>query len=274
MNGKSWRENKFVLLAMLVMMSLMVLLVGCGDEKAATTKELPKKIVIGLDDDFPPMGFKDESGKLVGFDIEMAKEAAKRLGMDVDFKAIDWDSKEAELKSKHIDVLWNGLTITEERKKNILFSKPYLRGDQILVVRADNPMASKDEMAGKVIGVQTASSGEVSLMKDPKKDTFKEVKGYSDFVSAFIDLEVGRIDVVLVDAIVGRYLMDKKAGTFKALPANYGEEEVGIGMRLEDKALKDAIDGALKEMVADGTADAIANKWFGTTELLRKDMFK
>ena len=114
------------------------LLVGCGggntakkEAAAPAKKELPKKIVVGLDDNFPPMGFKDKDNKIVGFDIDMAKEAAKRLGITVEFKPIDWSTKEAELKSGRIDCIWNGLNITEDRKKNMLFSNPYMECKQL-----------------------------------------------------------------------------------------------------------------------------------------------
>ena len=100
---------------------------GCGKkEEPAATPAAPvpaKAIVIGSDDNFPPMGFRDEKNELVGFDIDLAKEAGKRLGVTVSFKPIDWSAKESELNGKRIDVLWNGLTITEERKANILFTK-------------------------------------------------------------------------------------------------------------------------------------------------------
>ena len=96
------------------------LLVGCGtDNSSQAEQKLPDKIVIGLDDNFPPMGFRDESGNLVGFDIDLAQEASKRLGVPVEFKPIDWDSKEAALKSKQVDLLWNGLTNTDERAQQI-----------------------------------------------------------------------------------------------------------------------------------------------------------
>ena len=93
---------------------------------APAAPALPAKIVVGLDDNFPPMGFRDEKGQLVGFDIDLAKEAAKRLGVEVEFKPIDWNAKEAELTGKRVDALWNGLTITEERKKNNAFTAPYM----------------------------------------------------------------------------------------------------------------------------------------------------
>ncbi len=112
----NWKKMMAVGLAAV---SMMVFVTGCGSDTKTANTELPKKIVIGLDDSFPPMGFKDDKGEIVGLDIDMAKEAAKRAGMEVEFKAIDWSSKEAELKSKKIDALWNGLTVSPEREKNI-----------------------------------------------------------------------------------------------------------------------------------------------------------
>ena len=112
----------------LLVLSLMAaaMISACGKKEeapapAAAPAPAPA-IVVGLDDNFPPMGFRDEKNELVGFDIDLAKEAAKRLGASVTFKPIDWNAKEAELNGKRIDVLWNGLTITEERKANILFT--------------------------------------------------------------------------------------------------------------------------------------------------------
>ena len=143
----NWKKMMAVGLAAV---SMMVFVTGCGSDTKTANKELPKKIVIGLDDSFPPMGFKDDKGEIVGLDIDMAKEAAKRAGMDVEFKAIDWSSKEAELKSKKIDALWNGLTVSPEREKNILFSNTYMKDKQYIVVRnEDESIKSKADLAGK-----------------------------------------------------------------------------------------------------------------------------
>ena len=94
MNMKKW------ILAATIMTMTAMLATGCGSDSAKSEQKLPDKVIIGLDDNFPPMGFRDESGNLVGSDIDLAKEAAKRLGIEVEFKPIDWDSKEAALKSK------------------------------------------------------------------------------------------------------------------------------------------------------------------------------
>lgn len=104
----------------------VTMVAGCGgNANKQAEQKLPDKIVIGLDDNFPPMGFRDDSGQLVGFDIDLAQEASKRLGIPVEFKPIDWDSKEAALKSKQVDMLWNGLTITDERSQQIAFQALY-----------------------------------------------------------------------------------------------------------------------------------------------------
>ena len=203
----------------------VTMIAGCGgntDKQAA--QKLPDKIVIGLDDNFPPMGFRDDSGQLVGFDIDLAQEASKRLGIPVEFKPIDWDSKEAALKSKQVDMLWNGLTITDERSQQIAFSKPYMNNAQLLVVRADSPVSDRAGLAGKVIGTQEGSSSIDALEKNAEfKDSLAEVKKYGDFVNAFMDLEIGRTDGILVDSVVGRYYMAKKPGKFKVIDDKMGD---------------------------------------------------
>lgn len=252
---------------------LAIFAAGCGSDKqqsASAEQTLPKKIVIGLDDNFPPMGFRDEAGKLVGFDIDMAREAAKRSGMEIEFKPIDWSSKEAELKSKHIDVLWNGLTILPEREKNILFSDHYLKDSQIIIVKKDSPIQSKQDLVGKVVGTQEASTADYAIQKDPLTPQFKEFKKYSDYVNAFMDLELGRLDALVVDGISGRYMMTKKPGIFRTAQGDYGGDVVGVGFRKEDTALRDKINSVINTMKQDGSADQIAKKWFGTDEAIIK----
>ena len=150
---------------------LGALLAGCSKTEtpapaaATPAPAVVTKIVVGLDDNFPPMGFRDEKNELVGFDIDMAKEAAKRLGLEVEFKPIDWSAKEAELSGKRVDALWNGLTITEERKQNILFTAPYMENHQIIVVPAGSAIKAKADLAGKVVGAQEGSSAVDAIKK-------------------------------------------------------------------------------------------------------------
>ena len=249
-----------------------VLLSGCGKkEDAAPAAAAPAAtpvpaaaIVVGLDDNFPPMGFKDEKNELVGFDIDLAKEAAKRIGREVTFKPIDWSAKEAELSGKRVDVLWNGLTITEERKANILFTKPYLENRQIVVVTEKSDIKAKADLAGKVVGVQDGSSAVEAVQKDEAAaKSIKELKKFGDNVTALMDLSAGRLDALVVDEVVGRYYTSKKPGEYRVLDENFGTEDYGIGTRKDDAELMAKIEKAMDDMKADGSAATISTKWFG-----------
>ena len=263
--------KKLMALAMTVVMSGLVL-AGCGssttnaDNNAndAANNEAPKKIVVGLDDNFPPMGFRDDNNELVGFDIDLAKAAAERLDMEVEFKPIDWNSKEVELNSGKIDMIWNGLTITDERKEKILFSEPYVSNRQIVVVLPDSGIETKEDLAGKVVGLQDGSSSVDAVEKEPAVlESFKELKKYPDNVAALMDLEAGRLEAVVVDEIVGRYYMSKKPDQYVILEEDFGAEDYGVGMRKDDTELQAKLQKALNEMKEDGTSAQISEKWFG-----------
>ena len=257
--------KRFLAVLALVAMTA-ALLTGCGGNTAQKdTGSAKKKIVVGLDDNFPPMGFKNEKSEIDGFDIDMAKEAGKRLGREIEFKPIDWSSKEAELKSGRIDVLWNGLNITDKRKENMLFSEPYMEAKQLIFIPQGSAIKGQADLAGKAVGMQSASTAEENLEADPQfKATLKEVKAYPDCIAAMMDLEAGRLEAIITDEVVGRYYMSKKEGKFVALEAPVGPVGVfGIGFRKDDTALRDEIQKVLTEMKKDGTAAKISTKWFG-----------
>ena len=230
---------------------------------AADAAPASTNIVVGLDDNFPPMGFRDEKNELVGFDIDMAREAAKRAGLNVEFKPIDWSAKESELKSKRVDALWNGLTITEERKQNIAFSTPYMENHQIIVVRPEENIKTKADLKDKVVAVQDGSSAVDAVNADEVSKSFKELKKYGDNVTALMDLSTKRVNALVVDEVVGRYYVAKKPTEYIVLEENFGTEEYGVGFRKEDTELQQKIQKALDEMKADGTSAKIAEKWFG-----------
>ena len=261
--------NKLTTL-LLTTLSAAALLAACGKNEpapAAKPASAPPaaaaKIVIGLDDHFPPMGFRDEKNTLVGFDIDLAREAAKRLGMEVEFKPIDWSAKESELNGKRIDALWNGLTITEERKKNIGFTSPYLENRQIVVVGANSAVKTKADLAGKVVGVQDGSSAVDAVQKDPVGGSIKELKKFADNVTALMDLTAGRLDAIVVDEVVGRYYTAKKPGEYVVLEEHFGTEEYGVGTRKDDTELLARLQKAMDEMKKDGAAARISTQWFG-----------
>ena len=266
---------KKIFMAALLLVTMVFTGCGGGDAPKADGDSAKKteKIVIGLDDEYAPMGFKNEQNEIIGFDVDLAKEAAKRLGTEVEFKAIDWNSKEAELKSGRIDIIWNGLDITPERQENMLFSDPYMDNRQIVFVKKGNDQGIKAEtdLAGKTVGTQAGSTAEAYIVDNVAlKDSLKELKTYGDYVSAFMDLENGRIDALVCDEIVGRYAMSKQEGKFDALNVNVGPiSEFGIAFRKDDTELRDKVQKAFDEMVKDGAAGKISEQWFGA-DLVKK----
>lgn len=257
-----------IALITLVMLVMSILAVGCGsNQKGDTSMEDIKKkgkFVVGLDDTFAPMGFKDEKGEIVGFDIDLAKEVAKRMGIEVEFKPVEWDGIVLSLKNKDIDVIWNGLTITDERKKEINFSKVYLMNKQAIIVKSNSAINGKADLNGKLVGLQLGSSAEKAVDSDAETaKSLKEIKKYPNNTDALMDLSAGRVDAVVVDEIFGRYYTSKKANEYKVLEDNFGEETYGVGIRKEDVKFKEELDKALDAMKADGTAAEISKKWFG-----------
>ncbi len=256
--------KKLVALASAAVLSA-ALFTGCGGQQQAASSSSGSgsgagdKIVVGLDDNFPPMGFKDENNEIVGFDME--------------FKAIDWSSKEAELKSGRVNVLWNGLDITDKRKENMLFSDPYMDNRQIIFVKKGaTGITDEQSLAGKAVGTQSASTAEEYIDgSDFFKTKVKEVKKYSDFVSAFMDLENGRIDAVIGDEIVGRYYMSKHPDSIDAVDVAVGPvSQFGIAFAKDNQKLRDDVQKVLDEMVKDGTVAKISEKWFGKDITLKK----
>lgn len=227
-------------------------------------------IVLGLDDNFPPMGFRDETGEITGFDIDLAKEAAKRLGVELKPLPVAWDGIILSLNKKDIDVIWNGLTITEERQKQINFTKPYLENRQIIIVKAGSTLATKADLSGKVVGLQQGSSSASALAADQATSAvLKEVRQFPDNVVALMDLAAGRLDAVVVDEIVGRYYIAKKPGEYQVLADDFGKEAYGVGFRAADKVFGAELDRVLDEMKKDGSAGEISKKWFGEDILVK-----
>jgi polar amino acid transport system substrate-binding protein len=223
-----------------------------------------KKLVLGLDDSFPPMGYRNEKNEIVGYDVDLAKEAAKRIGVELVLQPIDWNAKEQELNTGEIDCIWNGFTITEERKQNLLFTPPYLKNAQVIVVRQDSPVQTLKDLAGKTAGTQTGSSSIDAIDDAPEfKAGLKEVIEYKDFLTALMDLDVGGVDAVVIDLVVANDNINRSGKAFRILKETLGEEEFGIGFRKNDKALADKVWATLLEMAKDGAVARISTQWLG-----------
>ncbi|MBQ2049172.1 MAG: amino acid ABC transporter substrate-binding protein [Spirochaetales bacterium] len=221
-------------------------------------------LILGLDDSFPPMGYRDENNEIVGFDIDVAREVCSRLGVLLVLQPIDWNAKEQELATKQIDCIWNGFTVTEERKKTLTFSDPYVNNAQVVIVLNDSPYQTLDDLKGKTVGLQAGSSAADALEDSPEfKASIKGVVELKDNLTALMDLEAGGCDAVIMDLLVANYAIKQSAKPMRILKQGLAQEEYAVGFRLGENALATAVNNAMKAMVADGTMANIANKWFG-----------
>ena len=220
--------------------------------------------VLGLDDSFPPLGFRSENNEVVGYDIDLAKEVAKRLGVDFRAQPIDWDAKEMELETGKIDCIWNGFTITEERKNALSFTEAYLNNDQVLVVRADSGINSLADMKGKTVGIQSGSSAQEAVDDNAEfAASISKLIMFKDNITALNDLDIGGVDGVVMDSVVANYSIAQTKKPFKVIDESLANEGYGVGFRKNEPELRDAVWAILKEMQADGTVAAISQKWFG-----------
>lgn len=219
--------------------------------------------ILGLDDSFPPMGYTDDAGEIIGFDIDLAKAVAAEMGIEVKFQPVIWENIQMEINNKNVDVIWNGCTITDERKEVFDFSKPYMLNSQILVVKTDSPYQSQADLTGKVLGLQDGSSANIALDNHPDfKATLKEVTGYPSNDKALLDLASGRLDAVLVDVCVFGYYNEQQPGVYRSLEGDLGTEEFGIAFHKDADAFREEIQKALDKVIADGKATEISMKVF------------
>ena len=242
-----------------VLATVILLVTGCGVESDSR-----ETIVVGLDES--PLGYRDEHGEIVGFEIDLAREAINRAGAKAEFKIIHWNEKEEELNSGNIDMIWNGMDITPERKEIMLFSKPYMDNRRVIVVPKGNPQGiiSEGDLEGKNVGVKAGTTAEFYFeTEEGVKDKLKSLKTYDGDENVFNALEKGEVDAVVCDEIVGRYYNAKHQNHFEVLNVTVGKtNEYGIGFRKDDVRLRDRIQAAFDSMVTDGTAKKISEKWF------------
>lgn len=224
------------------------------------------KIVVGLDDTFAPLGFRDEQGNLVGVDVELIEATGEIMGIPFELQPIDWAMKETELTNKNIDMIWNGYTITEERKQKVAFSQPYLNNRQVVVTMADSDINTLADLADKTVAAQAESSAVDAINAKPEiAETFKSLGEFETNDQCLMDLESGRTDAVVADEVIIRYYVSKKGEEkYKILEEDFGKEEYGIGVRQEDTALLEALNTALDKLKENGKTKEISEKWFGS----------
>lgn len=254
------------LLSLLMILILgTAIMAGCTkkDQYANSLERVQKtnKITIGLDPTYPPMEFKDEANKLVGFDIEMATDVAKKLGATPEFIPSSWDGIFMSLKSKKYDVIESSVSVTPKREKEMIFTKAYVNGGAaVYVKKGAGDIATAEELKGKIVGCQSGTTAEDALSK---LSGLKDVKKYDAMTDAFLDLQSGRIDAVASDPMVGDYYVNKDATKYDKTKLTLAKEPIAVAFRPEDTKLRDAYDKAIDELKADGTLSKISEKWFG-----------
>ena len=242
-----------------------IMFVGCG--KSSTTDDSLTKVKsagvinVGLDDSYPPMEFKDSSNTIKGFDIDMINAIGKKMNLKVKIVPTAWDGIFLAMKSNKFDVMQSTVSITEDRKKTMIFTKPYIYGGNAIFVRADYKAINSDkDLNGKTVGIQMGTTAQAVLAK---MTGIKEVKKYNSMTEAFLDLKAGRIDSVVSDPQVGDYYIADKKSEFKRVKSLLNEEPIGVGFRKPDVALRDAYQKAMDDLKKDGTLSKLSMKWFG-----------
>ncbi|WP_243157970.1 amino acid ABC transporter substrate-binding protein [Aminipila terrae] len=223
------------------------------------------ELVVGLDDTFAPMGFRDESGNLVGFDIDLANAVGEQLGVKITFKPIDWNAKDMELKSKRVDCIWNGMSVTAERMEKMALTDKYLN-NKIIVMGKDNTIKVEkaEDLAKYNVGTQADSSALNVLKANKAYKTYADkISEYKSYDEAIMDMQAGRIDCIAVDQVLGEYKNSKLSKKMVVCDYNFGGDFYAIGCRKEDKDVAAKITDGLAAVIKSGKAEEISNKWFG-----------
>jgi polar amino acid transport system substrate-binding protein len=248
-----------------VILFLLIFLLSLPIFGASAIERIKKAgvIKVGSDVAYAPFEFM-EGDKPVGFDIDIANEIAKALGVKLQVVNTSFDGIIAALKAKKFDMIISAMTITEERKKEISFSIPYYDSGQIIVVRSDNKdIKSEKDLKGKIVGVQLGTTGEISAKKLKDQVGIKEIRSYETIPEAFMDLELGRLDAVINDLPVSLYY-SKNNPKLKCVGKPFTKEQYGIAVRKEDTDLLKKINEILVNIKKSGKYKEIYKKWFGT----------
>ena len=273
--------KKRVTLLLALMSASAMLAAGCGGGSESTgaeetggdtskeetasfeEKQEGDTFTVGFDQNFPPMGFVGDDGDYTGFDLDLAKEVCERQGWEFVPQPIAWETKDATLNSGEIDCIWNGFTMNG-REDEYTWSDPYLDNQQVFVVRSDSGIESEEDLAGKIVDVQTESSAQAALDDNPElADTFGTLQVIPDYDTGFMELESGAVDAVAMDIVVASYQIESRGADFTILDESIATEEYGIGFAKGNEALRDTVQATLEEMAADGTMAEISEKWFG-----------
>ena len=264
---------KNIIKGIIAVVAILIVVLGIIYMNKGTEENRENTLVVGLDDSFPPMGFRDENNEIVGFDIDLAKAVSEELGMDVKFQPISWASKEQELSSGNIDCIWNGFAYNEERAATMTLTDPYIKGENYFILKNGTTLTSQEELEGMKIGVQ---SGSIQAQDLEKSEFGKSVEiiQYGENLTAFMDLETEGIDALFCSNIIGNYLITSKNKDYKTIPSENITVSSGsvIAFKQGNVELKDKIQNTLVKLNEEGKLDEISNKWFGKDMIIIKEV--
>ena len=252
------------LLALLLLASLCAF----AEDNSLATVLANGELILGLDDSFPPMGFNDENGEIVGLDIDLAEAVCAKLGITLVKQPILWDEKEVLLNSGMIDCVWNGMSITPARQEAMCMTEAYCNNRIVIMTKVDSGINGIEDLAGKYVAVQGGSFAEEVLTLEEYGYTdiylsMAQVLTEDEYLSAIMDLQNGMVDAVLIDEVVGQYELSLIQDDTLVCVGSLCDDLYGIGFRKADVALEQAVWNALVELCQDGTAAEISTKWFG-----------
>lgn len=259
-----------------VAVSMLVVSAGCGSKEGSDADSTASgednslqavmdsgKFVLGLDATFKPMGYTDENDEIVGFDIDVAEEVCKRMGVELVKQPINWDTKEEDLNAGRIDCIWNGMSVNPSRAESMNLSNPYMKNEMVFVVPADSDAKGMADLSDKKIGVQNGSTAQTILEESEIGGTCS-IQALATNIEALQQMELGIVDAVFLDSIVAGYEITSSGKDYVILPDGLQEEEYAIGFRKNDQKLRDEVQKILGEMKADGTLGEISTEWFGS----------
>lgn len=245
----------------------LALLAGCSNDSSdeASGSDEPKTLIVGFDNSYPPYGYIGEDGEDTGFDIELAREVANRLGWNVETRAIDWDAKDAELNQGTITCIWNGFT-QEGREDDYTFSEPYMLNEQVIVVKDGSGIENLDDLAGKTVITQVDSAALDVLEGEDMADTVStfaggQVQQISDYNNAFMQLESGQVDAVACDLSIAMYQMAGNPDTYVMFEEPLSSEHYAVGFKKGDDETAQQVSDTLKQMYEDGFVEELVNKY-------------
>lgn len=261
-------KTKWLLLAAAaVVIALAMTLVGCSSNSSSTessSSTSATKLIVGLDNSYPPYGFIGEDGELTGFDIDLAKAVCEKNGWELELEAIDWDTKDALIQSGQINCIWNGFTI-QGREDDYAWSDAYMRNAQVVVVKQGSDISSLADLAGKTVITQQGSSTEELFEGDQKElaDTFGSLEKIADFNNAFLQLDSGLVDAVACDLAVAQYNLAQSGDKYVQLTEELSSETYGIAFKKgsDGEEMAKTVTDTLTQLYKDGEVKTIAEKY-------------